>query len=50
MPPPPRPVKIGHKKMAADGGRLYFMFLARPLSQVSGSAAVHLIHKCLNYK
>ena len=27
---PPCPVKIGHKKMAAKGGRIDFMFLGPP--------------------
>ena len=27
MPPPPGPVKISHKKMATEGGRIDFMFL-----------------------
>ena len=27
---PPGPVKIGHKKMAAEGGRIDFMFLGPP--------------------
>ena len=26
MPTPPGPVKISHKKMAAEGARIYFMF------------------------
>ena len=30
--PPPVPVKTSHKKMAAIGGPLYFMFLAPPLT------------------
>ena len=31
---PPGPVKIGHaKKMAAEGGRIDFMFLAPPLTR-----------------
>ena len=34
--PPPRLVKIGQKKMAAEHGGLYFMFLAPP--EVSRSA------------
>ena len=38
MPPPP-PSKNRPKKMAAECGGLYFMFLAPPpLSEVSGSA------------
>ena len=28
--PPPGPVKISHKKMAAEGGRIDFMFLGPP--------------------
>ena len=28
---PPGPVKIGHKKMATEGGRIDFMFLGPPL-------------------
>ena len=30
---PPGPVKIGHKKMAAEGGRIDFMFLGPPLTR-----------------
>ena len=36
--PPPRLVKIGQKKMAAEHGILCVMFLAPPPSEVSGSA------------
>ena len=36
--PPPCLVKIGQKKMAAKYSGLYFMFLAPPPSEVSGSA------------
>ena len=35
---PPRPVKISHKKMAAEGGRIDFMFLGPPLYPAAGSA------------
>ena len=45
--PPPWPVKIGQKKMAAMRGGLYFMFLGPPLSKVSGSATAVLISKKL---
>ena len=38
--PPLWPVKNSHKKMAAMRVGLYFMFLATPLSEVSGSATV----------
>ena len=30
---PPGPVKIGHKKMAAKGGCIDFMFLGPPLTR-----------------
>ena len=36
-PPPPGPVKISHKKMATEGGRIDFMFL-EPLYPAAGSA------------
>ena len=38
--PPPGPVKIGHKKMATEGGRIDFMFLAPP---AAGSATAQFI-------
>ena len=34
---PPGPVKIGHKKMATEGGRIDFMFLGPPYP-AAGSA------------
>ena len=40
FPPPPGLYKIVIKKMAAERGGLYSMFLALPLSKVSGSATV----------
>ena len=39
----PRPVKHSHKKMAAERGGLYFMFLGPHSSEVSGSTT-DLIH------
>ena len=39
MPPSPGPVKISHKKMAADGGHMDFMFLDPASYQAAGSAA-----------
>ena len=38
--PPPDPVKISHKKMAAKGSRINFMFLPPP--PAVGSATVYI--------
>ena len=33
MGPPPALIKISHKKMATEGGRIDFMFLGSPLTR-----------------
>ena len=37
--PPPSPVQISHKKMAAKGGHIDFMFLGPPPYPAAGSDA-----------
>ena len=45
---PPGPVKIGHKKMATEGGRIDFMFLGPPPYPAAGSATARRhLHNCL---
>ena len=42
---PPGPVKIGHKKMATEGGRIDFMFLGPPPPYpAAGSATEALMY------
>ena len=45
--PPTGPLKISHKKMATEGGRIDFMFIAPLPHPLGGSATVDHLNLCL---